>query len=413
MTMRVLVITDLFPPIGFGGYERTCADLVDGLDGSHEVTVLTSDLRRDAAPPEPRIRRELAYLGPERRELARVPVAAARAANVTRRVLAEVRPHVVYVSNCLVAPQAAPWVAAQAGVPVVYRLSELWFASTLYRGDRFVGHLFPGQRGLHRPWSWFVRGVNRHPALRLDRTRAAPAAISWCSDDLRACVGLPPSVIPVLERTIYPGTTSPFAALARRPDARPLIVYAGRVTAAKGADVAVEALAELRAEHGIDARLGLAGHCDPVMERSIRGLAAALGISDHVGLCGPLDTEALGRLLERAHAVVVPTVTHEAFGRICVEAALARVPVVASRLGGIPEALREDEHALHFPPGDAAACAAALAVTLEYPSAAAARVRRAFAHAQRFSVERFVAASEALLRDTVNSLRRIEWRASA
>ncbi|MGH2714961.1 MAG: glycosyltransferase, partial [Thermoleophilaceae bacterium] len=232
--MRVLVITDLFPPIAFGGYERTCADLVSGLNERHDVTVLTSDLRREAAPSAPGVRRELVYLGPGRRELARVPAAAARAANVTRRVLAEVRPQVVYVSNCLVAPQAAPWAAAQTGVPVVYRLSELWFASTLYRGDRFVGHLLPGQRGLHRPWSWLVRGLNRHPALRLDPNRAAPAAISWCSEDLRARVRLPPSVTPVLERTIHSGTANGFAGLARRPEARPLIVYAGRVTAAKG-----------------------------------------------------------------------------------------------------------------------------------------------------------------------------------
>jgi glycosyltransferase involved in cell wall biosynthesis len=411
--MRVLVITDLFPPVGFGGYERTCADLVDGLKGSHEVTVLTSDLQRDAVPPAPGVRRELAYLGPKRRELARVPAAAARAANATRRVLAEVRPDVVYVSNCLVAPQAAPWAAAQAGVPVVYRLSELWFASTLYRGDRFVGHLLPGQGGLHRPWSWFVRGVNRHPALRLDPTRAARAAISWCSDELRAQVRLPPSVTPVLERTIHPGIGDGFARLKRRPDARPLVVYAGRVTAAKGADVAVRALAAVRGEHGIDARLVMAGHCDPPVARSIRRLAAELGVSGHLALTGPLESEALGRLLERAHAVVVPTVTHEAFGRICIEAALARVPVVASRVGGIPEALRDGEHALHFPPGDPVACAAALASTLHSPGTAAARARRAFAHAQRFSVERFVAASEALLQDTVHELGGVEWRASA
>jgi len=211
--VRLLVITDLYPPIAFGGYERTCAELVDALRERHEVTVLTSDLRREAAPPLPWVRRELRHLGPDRREALHVPIAAARAAAVTRRMLADVRPDVVYVSNCLVASQAAPFVALQAGVPVVYRLSELWFASSLHRRDRFVGHLLPGQYGVHRPWSWLVRAVNRHPALRLDPTRPAPAAISWCSDDLRARVTLPPSVKPVLERTIPSGTAGPFASL--------------------------------------------------------------------------------------------------------------------------------------------------------------------------------------------------------
>ena len=39
------MITDLFPPVAFGGYERTCAALVEGLRERHAVTVLTSDLR--------------------------------------------------------------------------------------------------------------------------------------------------------------------------------------------------------------------------------------------------------------------------------------------------------------------------------------------------------------------------------
>jgi glycosyltransferase involved in cell wall biosynthesis len=402
----MLVITDLFPPIAFGGYERTCADLVEGLRERHQITVLTSDLDSHTAAPVPWVRRELAYLGPERRELVRVPAAAARAASVTRRVLSQVRPDLVYVSNCLVASQASPCVAAQAGIPVVYRLSELWFASALYRGDRFVGALFPGQRRARMPWSWLVRAANHHPALRLDATRGAPAAISWCSDDLRERVSLPPTVEPVLERTIHSGVSPRFATLQRRPSAAPTIAYVGRVTTAKGAEIALRALAALRDGHGVHAHLVLAGPCAPSMATRLRRLARDLRVADRLEQPGPLDAEALGRLLQSAHAVVVPTIAHEAFGRVCVEAALARVPVVASRLGGIPEALHDGEHALLFPPGDADGCAAALAATLRDRAATEARVRRAFEHARQFSAERFVAASEAFLEEAADLLGR-------
>ena len=404
--MRLLVLTDLYPPVAFGGYERTCAELVDGLRDRHDVTVLTSDLRRGSAPPLPWVRRELPHVGPERRELARVPAAAARAAAVTRRALDELRPDLVYVSSCLTVPQSAPWTVVEAGVPIVYRLSELWFASALYRGDRFVGYLLPGQRGVRRAWSLLVRAVNNHPALRLDPTRAAAAAVSWCSDDLRARATLPPTVRPVLERTIHSGTSANFATLTRQPGDQPTIAYAGRVTTAKGAEVAVKALAKLRREHDVPARLVLAGACEPRMTHTIEQLSAALHVADEVELAGPLETEALGRLLQRAHAVVVPTLTHEAFGRICVESALARVPVVASRVGGIPEALHDGAHALLFPPGDADACAAALAATLHDTPSAGARVERAFEHAQQFSATRFVEASEAFLEESAVVLRR-------
>ena len=404
--MRLLVITDLYPPVAFGGYERTCAELVDGLRERHQVTVLTSDLDSDAATPVPWVRRELPHLGPERRELARVPAAAGRAAGVTRQALAELRPDLVYVSGCLTVPQASPWTVVEAGVPIVYRLSELWFASALYRSDRFVGALLPGQRGVRRAWSLLVRAVNRHPALRLDPTRPAAAAVSWCSDDLRARTTLPSTVRPVLERTIHSGTSAGYASLPRQPAAEPTIAYAGRVTTAKGAEVAVRALAQLRRDEGVPARLVLAGPCRPEMARTIATLAADLGVEREVELAGPLDPDALGRVLQRAHAVVVPTLTHEAFGRICVEAALARVPVVASRVGGIPEALHDRTHALLFPPGDARACAAALAATLRDQASTQARVRRALRHARQFSAARFVEKSEAFLEEAAAVLRR-------
>jgi glycogen(starch) synthase len=102
----------------------------------------------------------------------------------------------------------------------------------------------------------------------------------------------------------------------------------------------------------------------------------------------------------------VPTVMHEAFGRVCVEAALARVPVVAARIGGIPEILRDREHALLFPPGDSDACAAAFAATLRDPAAARARAERAFRRAERFSLERFVSAEEAFVEEAATTLRR-------
>ena len=89
---------------------------------------------------------------------------------------------------------------------------------------------------------------------------------------------------------------------------------------------------------------------------------------------------------------------------MCIEAALSRAPVVAARIGGIPEALRDREHALLFTPGEAPACAAALAATLSDRGAARVRAERAFRYAQRFSVERFATAEEDFLQATAAAL---------
>ena len=102
-------------------------------------------------------------------------------------------------------------------------------------------------------------------------------------------------------------------------------------------------------------------------------------------LLGHLDRAGVGSLLAGSSALLVPSTWQEPFGLVLVEAALARVPVVGSRSGGMPEALEEDAHALFFPIGDAEACADALARVLTDAEETKARTARAFEHALRLS----------------------------
>ena len=203
LTVRLLVISDLYPPIAFGGYERSCADLVDGL---RDATRSRSSPRTSAGPPlrrSPGSRRELPYWARSGARRAGAGGSAARAARSRRRVWAQLRPDLVYVSNCLTVPQAAPRTVAEAGVPVVYRLSELWFASALYRERSLRGSPAGGRRGPRRAWSWLVARRQPPPSAAARPARPAPAAVSWCSDELRARVPLRAGDKPVLERTIH------------------------------------------------------------------------------------------------------------------------------------------------------------------------------------------------------------------
>ncbi len=146
-------------------------------------------------------------------------------------------------------------------------------AESLYRGDRYLRNLLPGQGGIRAPWAAAMRAVNRLPGLRLDPAAPARAAVSWASDALRAHVPLPESIDVALERTIHPATTheGTLNALERTPAEPPEVLYLGRMTTAKGIEVAYRAIALLRREHGIDARLVQAGAAKPEMERALAG----------------------------------------------------------------------------------------------------------------------------------------------
>jgi glycosyltransferase involved in cell wall biosynthesis len=400
--LRILVISNLYPPVVRGGYELICADAVRGLGRRHEVMVLTSRTEEDPRLEAGAVRKlDLVPPGPRGTLLA--PVSALRATWIVRGLLGSFRPDMVFVWNGAQLPHAAIRVAALSGIPLAFSVAEHWFGG-LYSSDQFVRYLLPGQRGLHGLWGRVVRLFNRLPSLQIEAERKTPASIMWISEALRRTVPTPPGVTPLVERVIHPAPPNPelLSGIERRPVAPvPTIAFLGRLERQKGPTVAYRALAELRERHGIDAKLELAGRGTPEQLLLLERLAKELDIEDRVELLGQLDRSGVGDLLARASALVAPSTWQEPFGLVLIEAALARVPVVASRSGGMPEALHQDEHALFFPIGDAAACADALARVLLEREETAARVARAYERATTFTPAGYSAELEDFLEAAV------------
>jgi len=395
---RILVVTNLYPPIAHGGYEVECQGVVEHLLERHEVLVLTSDRDRDAAPAEAGVRRELPFLPRRRATDLLSPLHAVRGAKVARRALADFRPDLVYVWNGAQLPQAAIRALESSGAAVAYRVCEHWFGS-LYRSryDPFMRGLTGGR------WKRAARVWNRLPALRLDHETTTAAGVSWNSEALRSQVEVPPLVRPTFEHVRLPATrqSEELVGLERRPSAQPTVGYVGRISPEKGVDVALRALARLGGE-GPEVELEVAGSGEAEYLRELEALAAALGITDRVRFLGPLDTGALRDFYARIHALVVPSVWEEPAGLVLVEGALAGVPLVASRVGGIPEIVRDPGEALLVPPGDPGALAAALGRTLGDPAESSARAGRARERAQGFRIGPYLKAMDEFVEKVVS-----------
>lgn len=404
--MRILVTSTLYPPIAFGGYEVDCSGVVERLREHHDVLVLTSDRERDRADEQAGVRRDLPWLTLDGRGSLRAPLASLTAVGAARRALAW-RPDLVYAWNGANVPQAALRVLADAGTPMAFRVCEHWFGE-LFTGDQYLRELLPAHRGPARAgWSLLCRGWNHLPPLRMDPSARFPAAISWITEAVRRIAGVPPSVEPVLEQVHHsvPLHGDRYEAVVRAPAAEPEILFLGRVTPYKGVGVAIEALARLRADHDLAATLVVAGPEDAGHGAELRALAQRLGVAERVRWLGQVPPERIAELLAAAHALIVPSVWQEPLGLVTIEAALARVPLVASDVGGIGEAVRDEKHALLFPAGDAAGAAAALARVLRDPDESAARAERAHTRAQDFRLGPYLDAQEAFVAEAVAALR--------
>ncbi len=188
---------------------------------------------------------------------------------------------------------------------------------------------------------------------------------------------VPASRVAVVE----PGTDP--APLARGSQGAGLhLVCVATLTPRKGHLTLLDALATLADR---DWRLTCAGSAerDPDCARAVRERARDLG--ERVRLLGELDAPALAALYDGADAFVLAT-RMEGYGMALAEALARGLPVVATRVGAVPDTVPQDAGML-VPPDDPGALAAAIASLLDDPrlhARLAAGARRARATLPRW-----------------------------
>jgi len=173
----------------------------------------------------------------------------------------------------------------------------------------------------------------------------------------------------------------------------PVIGWVGRLSAEKGPDVALEAFARL--DHP-EARLLFLGSGRD--EARLRTRAAELGVSGRVIWRGALPNA--GRLFRAFDAFLLSSRT-EGTPIALLEAMGAGVPIVATRVGGVPDVI--DVTSAHLVEcGDVNGIAAALSEILDNPAASFEKAQNASKRlAERFPVEPWLSAYESIYRSVV------------
>jgi glycosyltransferase involved in cell wall biosynthesis len=163
---------------------------------------------------------------------------------------------------------------------------------------------------------------------------------------------------------------SPFEDLAEAqqewvtPDQPPAILFVGRLVDIKAPDHLLEASAKIKIAH----QVWVVGD-GPLLAR-LQTQARELGISDRVKFFGTQTPDEIAVLRRRCTLAVVPSVCPEVFGRVGPESLLARRPVVAYRVGGIPEWLTDQVTGRLIPVGDVTALAKATEEIVSNPDLA-------------------------------------------
>lgn len=353
--LRLLTLTNTFPPTAKGGYGEICGDVSAELARrGHEVTVLTeagSATAADAASESGVVvRRELELLlGPWRHPLRALRVAARTERSVRGVVTAGVDAALVWHMRGILKPCLR--VLHDAGIPVLYMLHDRWvlyeragaFTVPLYRLDRV---------GLTAIRNALLAPIARWRELRaplIEREGVVCFVSEWLRDE-HARLGWRPAdarVIPagVSLARFGGGTPAP----AERAPTR--LLYAGRLHPTKGLQTVISALADLPEP----TMLTVVGHeDDPAYAARARDLASALGVSDRVEWLGDLARGDMPRLLREHDVFVYPSIGVESGWLGVLEGLAAGALVVTSAPGAPRELVRDGENALLVRPDDPA-----------------------------------------------------------
>ena len=405
--MKVLVISNFYPPHHVSGYALLCCDVMRGLEArGHEVTVLTSTLGVEDETVEGRVHRVLTLESPldfyRPAKALGYPIASRRNVRHVRETVSAVQPDVIFIWGLW---NLSKRVAAEAerllGARVVYYLANPW----------------PIEPNRHRAyWSLPARRRGREPLKRACRLAArvwlrsewheptlrfqhAPCCSRALRDQLIAA-DVPLKNAPVVYEGIDVESYVEAGNRREMPVAGgPLtLLYVGLLVEHKGVHTAVEALRRLSPATRERVSLTILGSGHPDYESYLRSVVTEMGLEDRVTFVDPIPRRELPAFLARHHVVVLPSIWEEPLALIMQEGLASGAVLVGSATGGTTEIIKDGENGLLFAPADAGGLAAQVERLAADPELCRRLAERGRKTAQEaFALDRMASELEGLL----------------
>lgn len=363
--MKILFISNYYPPHEVGGYEQLCHDVAERLEQrGHQTFVLTSDREnKDTgfASKTSNIHRVLVVQPDYTRRLNASlqffftrPWADRHNRKWLRQITDHVQPDVIFIWNMQgLTRRLALDAESIPGVAVAYWLAgyspaepdEYWNYWSIQ--PRLRSHLGILKAGL------------RHVAFDMMRREGQPARptmshVAVVSRFMRE-KGIVEGTLPEHTRVIYNGVEVEefLRPVQTRNQVTLRLLQAGRVSDDKGVHTAVEAVGYIVREQGLcDVHLTVAGTGRADYLARLHEIVQRFDLDRHVTMIDWLPRERMPELMAKCHVLLLPTITEEPFARVVLEAMASGLAVVAADTGGTSEIVQHEKTGLLFSAND-------------------------------------------------------------
>lgn len=321
--MKILVVSNYYPPYYFGGYELSCFDTVEFLKkAGHEVTVLTGDYKKTSKNFED-VYRKLKYIDYEKPSVFNKAFVEKFNYEVTYETIEKVKPDLVYFWSLRLISLSPIWVVDKLQIKKVFEIGDFWMKGFLSgtffsRLKRAVKNIFPFS---------ISKDVTIDPVICVSK---------WMENPMKRLYGTKQSfVIPNGVKIQKPSIKS-----------RDIMqfLFTGRIDYSKGLDLAIKALSTLK-QHRLDVfEFHIYGDGDKEYLQKCKKLVQLLDLQKNVFFHGKCDN--LEKAYEKSHVLLMPTRMQEAFGLVIIEAMTHKTLVIAPNAYGPREIIDDGKTGL-------------------------------------------------------------------
>ncbi|MCK4352487.1 glycosyltransferase family 4 protein [candidate division WOR-3 bacterium] len=373
--MRILVISNFYPPHHFGGYELRCKDIVSNLQKKgHKTVILTSIYRVHKTQVKNNIYRALSYQLKyfNKTSLKNTIIKELRDIHTLKSLINWWRPDLIYIFNMGCLSKSLLRTISSCKLPVVYDISDSWLiknwicdnwliywqSSSDLAFIRFLKLKFLGliTKKYIKKYSKYI--------LPIDSLTLNLKYVYFTSNFLKTVYfrgGFHVGKAPIIPCGI------PMSLIALRGEKRsPLkLLYVGNIQRDKGIHTAIEAISILTKKTPIHSLSIIGGIVDIEYTEELKVKREVENLP--VMFIGQFPRDKVLGIYKKHDILIFPSICEESFSLVILEAMASGLAVISTATGGNKEFLKDGKNCLIFRPGDANDLASKIEILIKNP----------------------------------------------
>lgn len=328
--MKILILSNYFPPYYIGGYELACFDTAKYLQNAgHDVYILTGKHEEESNKFE-RVYRKLKYIDYENPSYINKHEVEEFNFEITTSVINQVKPDLVYIWSLRLISLSPIWAINKLKVKKIFEIGDFWMKGFL--GNNFMSKVKRTAKKILPGFN--ATNVEIDPIISVSQ---------WMVKEMKELYG-------TKEVFQIPNGTKITKEKTKKVNDVMRYMFCGRLDYTKGLDLALKALSNMKDRKVNDFEFHIYGDGDKEYIEKCQKITRLLKLNEQVVFHGKIDD--LEEEYKKNHVLLMPTRMREPFGLVLIEAMNHGVIPVATNDYGPSEIIDDHKNGLLFTPSN-------------------------------------------------------------